>query len=298
MLVFPIGIKWLWTGRSQIGFTVGIITIMGKFKPIYLTDEDVEEIATFFQIDKNFCRDRIWNYDSSEMSAMWENANPQTYEEIREFYRRTELYVWDLTQWHASTHRESYNKIVARVMKLCPPTTHPRVLDFGGGIGTEVISFAKHGYSVVFADVPGITAEFAKHRLRHRGLKAKFLAIDNDHPNLLDKFDIIICFDVLEHLPNPEDILCLFHQHLTRDGVAAIKAEFNDPGGYPFHLHSNFAKMQGDGWNKTVRRVGFIPFQSHIYRKGSLLSRAIYDIYKSLSVVNQLRKSLQSKLVV
>jgi SAM-dependent methyltransferase len=265
---------------------------MPRFDPIYLNERDTEDVATFFGLELDFCRDRIWDYGPAEMAARWEEIHPQTPAEIREFYRKTELYVWELTQWHASASRERYRKIVNAVIDLCPPDSHPRVLDFGAGIGTDVIGFAERGYSVFFADVPGITAEFTKHRLRRRGLEAVFLPVTRDIPAVPGMFDIILCFDVLEHVPNPMDILRLFHRHLSSRGIAAIVATFEDAGNHPCHLHSNFAEAQGDGWYKTMKRTGWRLVEGHLYRKASSLE-LVLDLPLNVSRIGQLERRLR-----
>src|SRR5207247_2422781 len=65
-------------------------------------------------------------------------------------------------QWHAEPGYERYWHAVERLMELCPPAGHARVLDYGCGVGDSALRFARAGYDVTIADVPGRTLDFAR----------------------------------------------------------------------------------------------------------------------------------------
>jgi hypothetical protein len=107
---------------------------------------------------------RLREYERSEMAEAWKRINPQTPDEIRAFYAQTELYVWELIQWHAESGYERYSCAMDRLMQLCPAPA--RVLDYGCGIGDTALYFSK----AAMADHCRCAGRHSLHSLARRGL--------------------------------------------------------------------------------------------------------------------------------
>ncbi|MDJ0519073.1 MAG: class I SAM-dependent methyltransferase [Trichodesmium sp. MO_231.B1] len=112
------------------------------------------------------------------------------------------------------------------------------VLDFGGGIGTH--SFAKawcpNVTEVQYLDVNPINCDFVLERSEKLG---GYLTKFKSHQNLkLNSFYTIMCFDVMEHLPDPISQLIEFHKLLSSDGKLLINWYFSKGFGneYSFYL--------------------------------------------------------------
>jgi len=185
------------------------------------------------------------------------------------FYGETELYVWELTNWHSSVQYGYYRDLLANLRRIAPPETHPRLLDYGAGIGTAARIMAKHGYRVTIADVPGKSLDFAKFRLQREGLRIETLPLTLTTPPSFGTFDLIVCFDVLEHVPRVEDVVSALNRSLRTGGYAAIVATFYDPvGQHPHHLAENIRKF-GDNrvWGMFLEGHGLKVVHPHIYCK-------------------------------
>lgn len=258
---------------------------MGSLNPVYLTEEDIVDISTFLDLDRDYCRKRILNYKTEEMAEAWDRAAPKTEEDIRRFYQTTDLYIWEQLQTHASAERrECVGKMIDFLLQKYPPSSYPRVLDYGAGIGTDVITFAQRGYEVFFADVSGLISDFARHRLKRRNLKATFIPVESGIPENIGQFDIIICLEVLEHLPDPIKVLRLFYKSLSPKGVMAITTTPTDFGGkVPLHLPSTFPTL-GKHWYLTLDRIGLDSLGDNLYRKASgakgILKKLRYFFWK------------------
>lgn len=265
--------------------------IMDKFTPIYLKDEDINDIAAFLGLDFEYCRQRILNYDAMEMAEAWNKAAPKTPVDRSKFYSGTDLYIFELTKIGASRERsELHGKIIDYLLENYPMSLYPKVLDFGAGIGTDLLPFARNGYEAYYADISGKTADFLRYRFEKRKIKVNFFPIEGTQAHLKGRFDIIICFDVLEHLLNPLKTLSLLTRHLKNSGVIAIINCPDDQGGtHPCHLPQTFLPL-GKQWWLTLDYVGLTELRGikNVYRKDifikALLKRMRYFICKQTSL--------------
>ena len=218
--------------------------------------ETLLDLSTFWGMEPRLCQARLDEYRMSRMADEWRRVNPQTPVEIRKFYEETELYIWELVKWHADESYDIYRNRVAQAIQLFPPATHPRVLDFGAGIATASLEFARSGYEVTIADVPGRTLSFARHRFQRRGSSCSVIEVTNDAPALPREFDVVISFDVLEHIPNAELMLKRLVRSLRVGGVALIVASFHDDGDHPQHLPSNIDRFRTLAWDWALVGAG------------------------------------------
>jgi hypothetical protein len=111
-------------------------------------------------------------------------------------------------------------QIYPHVDPLVPAAS--RVLDFGAGIAAFSLELARlKGCDVTLLDVPGRTQTFALNRFRSRGLPVHSLSpeqfADDQH-----QYDVVICFDVLEHLLEPVKILRQITSRLPSGGLLLL----------------------------------------------------------------------------
>jgi 2-polyprenyl-3-methyl-5-hydroxy-6-metoxy-1,4-benzoquinol methylase len=112
------------------------------------------------------------------------------------------------------------------------------VLDFGGGIGQNVIGLAKRGYKVSYFEIGIIQREFVRFRASKHGLKINVInPVSHARLNLLgdpnwkgEFYSTILLQHVLEHIPK--------YQHTLAHLIAQLK-----PGGLIIE-HSPFMQRQ------------------------------------------------------
>lgn len=124
------------------------------------------------------------------------------------------------------------------MLRLIADYAQGRVLDFGGGIGTHALGAAlcPQVDQVIYYDINAINRDFVQHRSEKMGLDKKIVfALEMPAK---DKFDPILCFDVLEHVLDPSQQLLQFYQALNSEGKMIVNwylfKGFNQE--YSFHL--------------------------------------------------------------
>ena len=133
-----------------------------RFDPLFVTADDLDDLATFWGMTREACLERLKCYSLREMAEAWCRAGPRTPQEILSFYQNVDLYVWELMQWHASAARTSYWHVLVSVAARYPPAAgYRRVYDFGCGVGSDALFLASRGYEVTLVDVDGPALRFA-----------------------------------------------------------------------------------------------------------------------------------------
>ena len=117
------------------------------------------------------------------------------------------------------------------IEKQMPDLSRKSILDFGGGTGLISLPLAKKVNSVTLVDISDKMLEQARIKIKNQKLEN----IDLIHQDLLHKpleqtFDLIIVSRVLHHMPNLDDSLSMFKEHLTHGGQLFI-ADFTVPAG-------------------------------------------------------------------
>jgi SAM-dependent methyltransferase len=202
------------------------------------------------------------------MAREWHDAAPRTPEEIRGFYERTSEYVWELLAWNLSGAYAPYVALIDRVCEAAPRRPRRTVLDHGAGVGSAALAFARRGFDVTIADVPGQTLDFARMRLQHHDVDVEVVEVVDEVPDFgAGLYDAVVSFDVLEHVTRPLDVASALRRALRPDGVAAIVAHFDHrPDTHPHHLPEHVARFAGHRWEMHMRARGWIPRGGDLYR--------------------------------
>jgi SAM-dependent methyltransferase len=116
-----------------------------------------------------------------------------------------------------------------------------RILMHGDGPGNDSIYLASYGLNVDYYEVPGSrTFDFGIKRFQHYGFWGQSIKPVYDYQTCLQgQYDVIISFEVLEHLPDPIKAIKEINATLKPGGIALITEDFGDLAGYlPTHLKS------------------------------------------------------------
>jgi len=136
-----------------------------------------------------------------------------------------------------------------------------RVLEIGGGMGTDLAQFARHGALVTDIDLSSGHLELAKENFSLRGLHGEF--VHHDAEALVfddDTFDVVYSNGVLHHTPNTRDVVREIHRVLKTDGRAMVMM---------------YAEGSLHYWRNLVWAIGLKEGQLNAWSMGEIMSRSV-----------------------
>ena len=127
------------------------------------------------------------------------------------------------------------NLVCQAVEKQLDLLSDKEILDFGGGTGLLTLPLAKQAKSVTLVDISEKMLEQARLKAEQQAIKnIQFLEQDLLKNPMEQEFDLIVVSRVLHHIPDLDEALSLFHQHLKEDGQLLLadftKTEANHHG--------------------------------------------------------------------
>jgi len=152
---------------------------------------------------------------------------------LTKFYNESRTELFDLLEWHA-TDEGNHRALVCADLLL---GRHPggAVLDYGSGVGTTGIALADAGFDVTLADVAEPLLDFARWRFARRGLKVRTIDLKREALPT-SAYDGIVCFDVLEHIPQPHRVVRRLRDALVPGGSLFVFAPFGLDPRRPMHV--------------------------------------------------------------
>src|SRR5215468_6365915 len=150
-----------------------------------LIESGLRELSEYFGVSREEAR-RDCDNAVADSKREWESKPRRTDDQILDFYRRARSYLFEHVWWHASDVET--NAANVEVLNYALRRGAREYLDFGSGIGSNAILFAKHGFRVTLADVSDTMLGFAQWRLERRGLRAQFVNL-NRQQLLRERFD-------------------------------------------------------------------------------------------------------------
>jgi len=204
-------------------------------------EQTINELARFLGINTEECERRVRGYTVKEAAIKWEQANPQTAEDVERFYKdKADYYLYELTSWNCTN--PLYQQWNAPLLSY----HGKKILEIGAGIGTLCIELAYAGNDVTYCDISSTLKAFAKQRFEDRGL---VIPIVSSLRGLRD-FDIVVANDFFEHIHKDAlpKLLKQLSGCLKDQGFVYHRSNFKQQDIFPMHFdHSEyFVKLARD----------------------------------------------------
>ncbi len=202
---------------------------------------------------------------ASALVKRWQAASPATGEQVLDFYRQADDYLYDLTWWHTLVEDDSA-LVQVEALEAARSLRLHSALDFGCGIGSLGLALAVNGLQVTLADVNSTLLDFARFRFERRGLPAHFIDLSTGTALHGETFEFIAAVDVLEHIPDPLPALEDMASALQPGGILFIHLPASADAAHPMHLWSQPGTVL-----RHVEPLGLQPIHTRsalILRKG------------------------------
>jgi len=142
------------------------------------------------------------------------------------------------------------------------------VLEIGCSIGGAASLLSERGFKVYASDV----SRYAVERAKKLSPKINFSVFDIQKGIPLKiKFDLIIAFEVVEHLQKPEQAIKYIYNNLDSGGILVISTPYPYPWIYsdPTHINVRYPEE----WVKIMKNTGFKNVSYHRFSLLPLLYR-------------------------
>ncbi|MEO5898226.1 MAG: class I SAM-dependent methyltransferase [Vicinamibacterales bacterium] len=186
---------------------------------------------------------------ATEFPAEWERlvTDPNDPEQVVRFYNESETELFEQIAWHSHDVIHHRSLVCTELVRTRAPG---EFLDYGSGIGSNALIFGLAGFRVTLADVADPLRNFAKWRCERRGIDVRTVDLKHESPGR-ERYDVITCFDVLEHVPDPLRALKQMRNALRPDGVLFVYAPFGHDPDRPMHI------VHHDTALRRIRSLGF-----------------------------------------
>lgn len=136
--------------------------------------------------------------------------------------------------------------------------TGRKVLEVGCSIGAVANLLSERGFKVWASDI----SEYAVENAKKLTPKAQFVVLDIQKKVILkEKFDIVIAFEVVEHLNQPDLSIKNIYDCLEKDGIAVISTPYPYPWNFRDLTHINVKYPQE--WVSMIKKAGFRTVSYH-----------------------------------
>jgi len=156
---------------------------------------------------------------------------------LKRFYEQTDAFLYELAIWNCNRIKRGMRKWIAGY--LGSRAQRPlNILSVGDGLGFDSAYFAQLGHNVTYFEVPGYSEAFARKLFAECDGSITVVTNQNEIP--LNKYDAVICLDVLEHVLDPHAFVETVAGYLCHGGELIVNASFYmiHPSN-PTHLKSN-----------------------------------------------------------
>lgn len=237
--------------------------LMGEYRTIWadalllpgqveLESSILREIGDYVQCDDLAEIQRRCDHAVSVLKDEWhEKVKQRDQQSVTHYYDTSQGVIYELMGWH--TLRDDTTPL-AYVAALHFARQHgcQHYLDFGAGVGSGGLLFARHGFAVTLADISSTMLNFSRWRFTRRQLAATYLDLKiQSFPQ--QAVDFITAMDVFEHLLDPAATVDQLNTTLKPGGFLFARLAADDDDDRPQHIIHDFTPAL-----ERLRALGFV----------------------------------------
>jgi ubiquinone/menaquinone biosynthesis C-methylase UbiE len=191
-----------------------------------------------------------------DFKRLWQKAGVSVDDSasVAAFYKDQFVEAYELANWHAGLENGEPPLGYALAASLARTSGGTRALDFGSGIGTGAMCLAAAGCEVECADVADALLDFVADRMARHHNPVRTIRLSAGEQPRPSYYDVITCFDVLEHVPDQYAKLRELESFLRPGGFLVINLlEDSSHPDRPMHVSSAGDRLQ------LIRRTSLRP---------------------------------------
>ena len=157
--------------------------------------------------------------------------------ELSDFYNKTDSFLYELVFWNRNKIKNRMRRWISRHLAKYEQGKL-NILCIGDGLGIDSAYLANKGHNVEYFEVKGYSESFARKIFEECNYN---ITVINEQDEIKTCFyDVVICLDVLEHIPNPHEYVKTLTDYLRNGGRLIVHSPFYmiHPN-YPTHLKDN-----------------------------------------------------------
>jgi SAM-dependent methyltransferase len=213
----------------------------------------------------------------------WAEADRSTPEGLRAFYSGVTSWVFGTLSYHARQAEQKQTPLPVQAAIALADRKPGAHLDFGCGVATANLLFARLGWQATAADVAPPLLDFARWRFAKFGVDAKVIDL-NTEALPPDSYDLITAFNTMVHVDKPSVALRNLHAALKPGGLLVFDIDSRKKSGTDqWFLYDSHAPILSG-----MRRLGFARRKPagvlYIYEKveASPLQREFFGVVDSV----------------
>lgn len=131
---------------------------------------------------------------------------------------------YELRRYMSTSGIERGMKII-KVIEKYTSLSHKKVLDIGCATAGISIAFAKRDARIVGLDITRRVSLMAKRRTYEEGVNVPLLLADGENmPFFNESFEIVVCNNIIEHVPHPKKLVDEIERVLKPGGILFLSA--------------------------------------------------------------------------
>ena len=258
--------------------------------PLRDVDRIVELICGLTSDSPNEIRRRLKTEYSSMGTSVREalrakSIEPHVWsEQLERFYEQTDAFLFETIVWNL-THAKCYLR--AWIGEYLRSDSEPKsILTFGDGLGFDSFYLAAAGHKVTYFEVSRPCAEFAKTIFADHQLAVEVIVDPREIEGR--KLAVIVCLDVLEHVPDPIGLVQWLSEMLKPGGKLIVSAPFFlIDQNVQTHLKSN-RKFSGD-YRRLFAPAGLSPVAGRLFWNPIVLQKTEANARQSNHIPSKIR---------
>ena len=198
-------------------------------KPLDSAEDTIALIAAVSCVPRAEVKERLISEAAEIGSNVYRGMKAQDIplyvpsEKLDRFYVESDTFLYETTVWNACSAKQNMRTFVSSRLDQFGKSS-AEVFCFGDGLGFDSTYLAQCGHRVRYFEPSLRCQEYARQVFQRNQADIKHLHAMEDLQD--GSLDAVVCLDVLEHIPQPQELVKLFYRLLKPNGLLFVHAPF------------------------------------------------------------------------